>query len=191
MIKGEGMYQRMKRTGISLGMAAITAALLLALGPDIHASIKAGDITGGKKAPHVNIAVFHKLHGHDDFSYPKEVASGNILEAMQGKAQFIFLNHTSGLKDGDVISVATDVLRDQAGDFEDFGIDCQMTVHLKGNAVLSGICQILMLDQDGREIEHRAIVKPTTLASGKGWVLIYDDEEDGIAIYADENVGLE
>jgi len=158
-----------------------------------QASIKAGDITGGKKAPHVNIAIFHKLHGQEGFGYPKHIASHDILHAMQGKAQFISINHTAGVVDGDILTIANDVLREGSDKgFEDFGVDCQLTIHLKAeNVTLAGICEILMIDQDGREIEHKAIVKPTTVESGKDWVLLYNDEEDGIAIYVDENMGTE
>jgi len=158
-----------------------------------QASIKAGDITGGKKAPHVNIAIFHKLHGQEAYVYPHDIASHDILNVTQGKAQFIALSHTAGILDGDVLTISNDVLRENAGkDFEDFGVDCQITVHSKNNNVsLAGLCEILMIDQDGREIEHKAIVKPTTIERGKDWVLLYDDEEDGIAIYADENMGTE
>ncbi|MDQ6972467.1 MAG: hypothetical protein Q9M30_07450, partial [Mariprofundaceae bacterium] len=164
----------------------------MAWSPLTEAEVRAGDITGGKKAPHVNIAVFHALHGQEGYKFPAEIKAHDVLNSLEGKAQFIFMNHTAGLKDGDVISVATDVLRDEGGKFEDFGIDCQMTVHLKGNAdVLSGICEILMLDQDGREIEHNAIIKPTSVASGNGWTLLHFDAEDGIAIYASADSGME
>jgi len=159
----------------------------------VQSSIKAGDITGGKKAPHVNIAIFHKLHGQDGFTYPASVDSQDILHAMQGKAQFISINHTAGVMDGDILTSSNDILREGAGSaFEDFGVDCQLSVHIaSGDVTLAGICQILMIDQDGRQIEHKAIVKATTIKAGTHWVLLYNDAEDGIAIYADQEVGTE
>lgn len=177
---------------ISLFSMAVLFALV-ATSWSAQSSITAGDITGGKKAPHVNIAIFHKLHGKESFVYPKDIAVRDILHALQGNAQFISLNHTSGLIDGDIITLANDVLREGANDsFEDFGVDCQLSVRFKGDGVsVAGICQILMVDQDGREIEHKAIVKPTLLQGGKGWVLLYYDAEDGIAIYANEEIGIE
>jgi len=154
--------------------------------------VKAGDITGGAKAPHVNIAAFHKLHGQEGFTFPEHIEDHNILHALDGKAQFIFMNHTAGLKDGDVITVSNDVLREDAGRFEDFGVDCQITVHVKGRDVsLAGMCEFLMIDQDYREIDHKGIVTPKMMPPGQDWVLIYYDAEDGIAIYADENMGVE
>jgi hypothetical protein len=177
---------------LSLCVVAV-AAMLMATSYSVSSSIKAGDITGGKKAPHVNVAIFHKLHGQEDFSYPKHIADRDIIHAMQGKAQFISINHTAGLVDGDIITIGNDVLREGANSaFEDFGVDCQLNVHIKSdNVSLAGLCQVLMVDQSGREIEHKALIKPTTMEAGKNWVLLYDDTEDGIAVYADEEVGME
>ncbi|OIO56648.1 MAG: hypothetical protein COX57_03980 [Alphaproteobacteria bacterium CG_4_10_14_0_2_um_filter_63_37] len=154
--------------------------------------IVAGDITGGKKAPHLNLAVFHKLHGQEGFKYPEHLGRTSFLTEMEGKAQFVFVTHTAGLKDGDVVSVQTDVLREEGGAFEDFGVDCQMAVHTKGESVsLSGFCDVLMVDQNNRMIDHKMVIKPVSMAAGRDWILIGVDEEDGIAIYADEEVGTE
>ncbi|MDQ6987246.1 MAG: hypothetical protein Q9M25_05545 [Mariprofundaceae bacterium] len=175
-----------------LATGAILVLTVIALGLPVQAKITAGDVTGGVKAPHVNIAIFHKLHGQDGFTYPKNIAKAEILHAMDGKAQFISINHTAGLKDGDVVTIANDVLREDAGHFGDFGVDCQMSIHIKGSDVtLAGMCQILIVDQDHREINHKGIVKATTIDAGSGWKLIYYDAEDGIAVYAESEVGLE
>lgn len=181
---------RLKKVSL-FSMAVLFA--VVATSWSAQSSITAGDITGGKKAPHVNIAIFHKLHGQENFSYPEHIANQDILQVMQGKAQYISMNHTAGVIDGDIITLASDVLREGADNkFEDFGVDCQLSIHIKGtNVTLAGICQILMIDQDGREIEHKAIVKSTTVESGNGWVLLYYDADDGIAIYADSEVGME
>ena len=48
-----------------------------------------------------------------------------------------------------------------------------------------------MMDQDGRIIDHKGIVKQVTLKQGADWQLIYYDAEDGIAVYANEEIGLE
>jgi len=175
--------------GLLAGLMMVGAAMFTA---PLQATITAGDITGGKKAPHVNIAIFHKLHGHDDFVYPKEIKGADIIQDTAGKAQFIAINHTSGLQDGDILSISNDVLRENAGNFADFGVDCQISVHLENSQVtLGGMCQILIMDQDHREIDHKGIVKPYTMHPGADWELIYYDAEDGIGIYADENMGME
>lgn len=176
---------------ISTMVGLVLLGVCLAAIP-IQAKIIAGDITGGAKAPHVNIAIFHKLHGQDAFIYSKNIAGDNILQAMKGKAQYIAMTHTAGIKDGDVLTLSNDVLRENGGAFEDFGVDCQLSVHIKGtDVILAGICQLLMMDQDGRTIEHKGLIKPVTMHSGSDWELIYYNAEDGIAVYADEEVGLE
>ncbi len=180
----------MKKTYMIVAGFILAGVSLLMI--PVQAKITAGDITGGTKAPHVNIAIFHKLHGQDDFQYPEYIDKDQILQATQGKAQFIAISHTAGLKDGDVMTIANDVLREGAGDFEDFGVDCQLSLHIQGSDVsLAGICQILMIDQDGREIEHKGIIKSIAMKSGVDWQLLYYDAEDGIAVYADEEIGLE
>jgi len=185
------MTKKLSNLGLNTAVAVLLAGGLF-FGLPVKSTIKAGDITGGVKAPHMNIAAFHKVHGQEGFKYPEHIKGDDILSPMKGKAQYIFLNHTAGLKDGDVITIASDVLRDNAAHFEDFGVDCQLSVHLKGSDVsLAGMCQFLMVDQDHREIEHKGIVKPVTLHDGQGWVLIYYNEEDGIAIYANEEIGTE
>ncbi len=174
------------------GIAAVAMSAILVSGLPIQAKITAGDITGGVKAPHVNIAAFHKIHGQEAFKFPDHISNHDIMGELKGKAQYIFMNHTAGLKDGDVITIANDVLRENAGAFEDFGVDCQLVVHLKGDDVkIGGMCEFLMVDKDHREIEHKGVVKPTVMHPGKDWVLLYDNVEDGIAIYADEEIGIE
>ncbi len=158
----------------------------------IQAKVTAGDVTGGIKAPHLNIAIFHKVHGQEAFQYPDTIAKSDILSSMLSKAQFISINHTAGLLDGDVVTIANDVLRDNAGAFDDFGVDCQIIVHVKEALVtLSGLCQMMVMDQDHRKVEHKGMIKPFAMKHGSDWQLIYYDAEDGIAVYADEEIGLD
>ena len=183
----------MKKVYIGICASVMLAAATMWLAP-IQAKVTAGDITGGKKAPHVNIAIFHKLHGHNDFVYPEDIAATDILQVTAGKAQFIAISHTSGLKDGDVITMNNDVLREGDKNFEDFGVDCEIAFHVQASDVaLSGMCQILMIDQDYREIDHKGIVKEHHIDTAKKevWHLIYNDQEDGIAVYASAEIELE
>ena len=173
---------------ISMSFAVLIALVLM---PMKTTAIASG-IAGGVKAPHVNIAIFHKLHGQEGFQFPKNIHAMSILQGLKGKAQFISINHTAGLKDGDVISIASDVLRDDDGTFEDFGVDCQFSVHIKDEDVsIGGMCQIMLVDQSGRVIEHKGFVKPVVMHAGEDWQLIYYNAKDGIAVYADENMEQE
>ncbi|MDQ6974807.1 MAG: hypothetical protein Q9M10_07955 [Mariprofundaceae bacterium] len=180
----------MKKITLALVASVMAGLALLAL--PLQATITAGDITGGAIAPHVNVAIFHKLHGHDDFVYPENIDKNDILQATAGKAQFVLINHTAGVKDGDVITMSNDVLREGSGDFEDFGVDCQISLHINGTDVtLAGMCQILMIDQDYRQINHKGTIKPITIHESTAWQLVYYDAEDGVAVYVNEEVGLE
>ena len=183
----------LKKSFMISSMVIAVLTITVSLGTMTQAKITAGDITGGKMSPHVNIAAFHKLHGQESFAFPQHIQGDAILSALAGKAQFIFMNHTSGLENGDVIMVTNDVLRDNAGGFEDFGVGCQLSVQIKESqdVQLAGMCEFLMVDQNHRQIDHKGVIKPTMLGSNKDWVLIYNNEEDGIALYADEEIGLE
>ena len=172
-----------------LGIALLSSALLLGLPAN---AAEAADITGGIEAPHVDIAAFHTVRGQKGFVYPKHIAGDNIIQSLKGKAQYIFMNHTAGLKDGDVITVANDVLRENAGKFDDLGMGCQLSVKVKFKDVtLAGICHFFLVDKNKQQVKHKGIIKATTLSTGQDWVLIYDSAEDGIAIYADESFGWE
>ncbi len=175
---------------IAIYMLTLATAFFFSI--PAYTSVQAGDITGGAKAPHINIAIFHKLHGHDTYTYPEHIQGHDILVSTHGEAQLISLNHSSGLKDGDVISLSNDVLRDNSGAFQDFGVDCQLGTHMEENAmIVSGMCSIHMIDQDGRKIKHLCIVKPVQVELGQGWVLLYNDVQDGIAVYASGSIGME
>ncbi len=183
----------LKKSFMISSMVIAVLTITVSLGTMTQAKITAGDITGGKLSPHVNIAAFHKLHNQQGFEFPKHIQGDAILSAMSGKAQFIFMNHTSGLENGDVIMVTNDVLRDKAEGFEDFGVGCQLSVQIQQNqgVQLAGMCEFMMVDQNHRQIDHKGVVKPTMLAANQDWVLIYDNKEDGIALYADEEIGTE
>lgn len=175
---------------LTINLTLLGAAFLFSI-PG-YGSVTAGDITGGAKAPHVNIAIFHKLHGHDAYIYPERIKARDILGATKGEAQFISINHTAGLKDGDVVSISNDVLRSSEDSFQDFGVNCRLAIHVKGTVTsISGLCEMLMVDQDGREIAHSGLVKSVDLKAGQNWVLVYNDKEDGIAVYVEMNIGME
>ena len=101
---------RWKTINFGIAVAVLLSSALL-LGSPVKSTVKAGDITGGEVGPHVNIAAFHKLHGQESFKFPDHISDHDILGALKGKAQYIFMNHTSGLKDGDVIIVSIVVIR--------------------------------------------------------------------------------
>lgn len=181
----------MRKTLLLLPLAALTA-LLATSG---NARVTAGSITGHGKLPHLEFIVLHKLHGHEAFQWPQQVQgrASDLLRALEHDAQFVVADHTAGLQDGDVLMINADVLRPGAGKgFDDLGVDCQLVVHEKGGSVsVSGRCDFMVIDQDGRMIDHKGIIPATRLSPGGAWQLAYRDAEDGIAIYVHEAFGSE
>lgn len=177
---------------LKLLFTSVALATTLFIGVASQAKVTASDITGGAKAPHVNVAAFHTLHGVKGFEYPAKIKGDDILNALRGKAQYIFMNHTSGLKAGDVVTVANDVLRNGTNELEDFGVDCHFFVKVEGKDLsLAGLCKFLIVDQDYREIDHQGVIKPLLMKPEHAWTLLYYDKEDAIAIYAEADFGLE
>lgn len=183
----------MKKIILFSTILALSFGLFSMQNNSISANIKAGDFSGGTNMTHINIAAFYKLHGQENFQYPNSIkgSHGALLTQLEGKAHFIFINHTSGLKNKDVILIGNDVLRENAGKFEDFGVDAQLTVEMQDKDVfIAGMVQMLMVDDNNRVIEHKGFIKKTLLPkeSIAGWKLVYNNKEDGIAIYANEDI---
>jgi len=143
---------------------------------------------GAKNQHHINIGMFHRFASEKEFSFPSSVSEKEILNVLSKGSRYVSLTHSATLKNGDVISIANDVLSKHDGELEDDGIDCQFSVTiLEPDVKLAGICEI-MARVGGHTIEHDIIIKPTTLHTGSNWTLLYLDEESGIAVYANSEL---
>ncbi|RME80577.1 MAG: hypothetical protein D6771_09335 [Zetaproteobacteria bacterium] len=115
-----------------------------------------------------------------------------LLKAIEGHGRLLSYLHTTGLKDGDVIALSGDVLREGQG-VEDYGVDCELIVHVKNeqDVTMAGRCEVFIFDvAHHKEIARELLIKPTPLPQ-RGWSLVAFDAEDGIAVYADEHIGAE
>jgi len=145
-------------------------------------------IAGIGKAAHANVAVFHFHAGQKP---PAEIKGHDIIGQLHGKAQYLTLTHSTGLKDGDVIMVTSDVLRDGGTSVEDFGVDCQLTLHVKNDSdvTVAGLCNVFVYSvADKREVESKLLIKPVHIDSDD-WKLVAWDEKENVAIYVDEEIG--
>jgi len=143
---------------------------------------------GEKNKHHINIGIFHQFAPKSEFSFPDIISEKDLLTVLSIGSRYITLSHSATLRNGDVISIANDVLSVSKGELEDDGIDCQFSVSiLEPDIKLSGICEI-MARVDGHTEEHDIIVKPTILETGSDWTLLYLDEESGIAVYANSEL---
>jgi len=139
----------------------------------------------------VNIAVFQKEAASFEFD-PIVVGSfKDFIGVMEG-SQVLLISHTADAKDGDVINIQQDVLREVGGTFSDAGINCQFSFNSESDGVnttfsIAGICHLL--EQNGADLKE--VISPTMLPDAlqgeDAWVELYENEKTGIAFYA--NVG--
>jgi len=144
----------------------------------------------------VNFAVFQKEDPKFEFEAIVEGKFSDFIAAMKG-AQLLALAHTANAVDGDVITVQTSVLRDEAGSLGDFGTDCQLSfkdesVGTDYSYLLGGLCKIIRV---GRGMNQRILTViphtniPDTTQGFEGWFLLEEDEKDGVSYYANVSEG--
>lgn len=171
------------------GFCLVVASLVMVVAE--ISILPAEGIAGIGKAAHADIAIFHV---HSGAKPPAEIAAEDeigLLTSLKGEAQILALTHTTGVQDGDVLDIQSDVLREGKG-VEDFGVDCELIVHVdKGEQVtMGGRCEVFVFDiVNKQQVESKMIIKPMTI--GRHWTLIAWDEKDHVAIYADEEIGAE
>jgi len=142
---------------------------------------------------HVNIAAFHKTVADYEFEAIVLGRFSNFIAEMEKGSQVIFLYHTAGIQDNDVITFNADVLREGASEeFSDNGVNCSISFIDESEVdntsyAVGGLCTILMSDGSKHQ-KIKAIIPPASLPdTSQGidvWVMIYEDESTGIAFYA-------
>jgi len=144
-----------------------------------------------EETKHVNIAAFHKVKADYEFEAIVLGRFSDFIAEMEKGSQVVFLNHTAGIQDHDVITFNADVLR-EGGDegFSDHGVNCSFSFtdeSTEDNTSYSigGLCSILL---GGESKKVKAIIPsadlPDTSQGIDVWVMIYEDEETGLAFYA-------
>lgn len=142
---------------------------------------------------HVNFAVFHKTVTDYEFEAIVMGRFSDFIAEMEKGSQIIFLNHTAGVKDHDVITLNVDVLsEDSDKNFNDNGVNCSISFIDESDAentayAVGGLCTILTSDNGVHE-KVKAVIPsadlPDTSQGVDVWVMIYEDEETGVAFYA-------
>jgi len=136
----------------------------------------------------VNFAVFEKVD--DDFEFEAIVMGkfSDFIEAMKG-SQVLLISHSTNSVNGDVINLQQDVLRETDGELNDIGINCSLnfldsSTDDNTSFELGGLCKILdSLNKNITAIIPMASL-PDTDQGVDAWVELYEDEENGIAFYA-------
>jgi len=142
---------------------------------------------------HVNIAAFHKTVADYEFEAIVLGRFSNFIAEMEKGSQVIFLYHTAGIQNNDVITFNADVLREGASEeFSDNGVNCSISFIDESEEdntsyAVGGLCTILLSDA-GKHQKIKAIIPPASLPdTSQGvdvWVMIYEDENTGTAFYA-------
>jgi hypothetical protein len=143
----------------------------------------------------VNFSAFQKVDKDFEFEPIVEGKFSDFITAMEG-SKILALAHTADAKDGDVITLQTSVLRDNSGDLGDYGLDCELSFKDESEGedtsyLLGGVCRIIQVGE-GKSIRHVLIIPhtniPDTSQGFDGWFMLDEDEETGVAFYANVSV---
>ncbi len=143
----------------------------------------------------VNFAAFQKVDKDFEFSPIVEGTFSDFIAEMEG-SQILALVHTAGAVDGDVITMQTSVLRDESGSLGDFGVDCQLSYKDESTKedtsfLLGGLCKIIKVGR-GENLRKTLFIPhtniPDTSQGFDGWFMLDEDENTGIAFYANVSV---
>ncbi|PIW51396.1 MAG: hypothetical protein COW18_01400 [Zetaproteobacteria bacterium CG12_big_fil_rev_8_21_14_0_65_54_13] len=142
----------------------------------------------------LNIAAFEKRAA--DFTFDSIITGtyADMFNIMQTKADVIFLTRTPVLQNGDVINLQIDALRMADNNkLSNEGLNCQFVFDNESDEdsqfySIAGMCSMLEATDIGTN-KIKAFIKRSMLSDANYnmnvWMKIYEDEKQGIAIYAD------
>lgn len=129
---------------------------------------------------HVHFAAFFATKGPGSVNYPDTVKGDDIEGPMvkQGAEMMLFA-HSVSIKDGDILNLQNDTLRSSgSGDFDDFGLNCQISMKVGGDMGVGGLCEIFVTKG-----KQNQIIKPTPIKEELVWYKVFEDKEQGVAGY--------
>jgi len=142
----------------------------------------------------LNITAFEKRTPSFVFDPIITGTYAELFATMSGKADVVFLTRTPALLDKDVINLQVDALRMASNSkLANEGLNCQFSFDNETDEdsqfySVAGVCSLLHASDKGTETV-RAFIKRVTLSEANYgnnvWLLIYEDKQRGIAIYAD------
>lgn len=139
----------------------------------------------------VNFAAFQKIDASFEFDPIVLGKFSDFISVMEG-AQVLILSHTADSINGDVINIQQDVLRQSEAGLGDVGINCQLSYVDESTPEstsfeVGGFCNIIDVG-GGHDKKVMAVIPmaglPDTAQGVDAWVMLYEDEESGIAFYA-------
>jgi len=142
----------------------------------------------------LNIAAFEKRVGNFDFDPIITGTYADLFNNVKNKADVIFLTRTPVLLNGDVLNLQIDALRmAENNKLANEGLNCQFVFDNESDEdsqfySIAGLCRMLTATEHGTDT-LKAIIKRTMLSDANYnmnvWMKIYEDQQQGIAIYAD------
>jgi len=160
----------------------IAWGIVLCFGLGWAASAEAG------KGTYLHFAAFFSTNGPGTVQYPDRVPGEDIEGALLKKgAEMLLFAHSVSIKDGDVITIANDTLREKGSSYADFGLDCQFTVHDRPVLRVGGLCNIFVTDK-----KHAIVIKPVEIRKRLVWIKVFEEKAQGVAGYlmAEEGADL-
>ena len=143
----------------------------------------------------INFVIFQKSTPSYEYDPIMFGSFSQFVKAMHG-SQLLLLTHSSSSRNGDVLNLQQDVLREQHdGHMSDVGINCQLSFHYSPTAAgdteytLGGSCQIMQTHSSSGHGEVLQAKIPTTdlpdMVQGDDvWIEVYEDAKSGVAFYA-------
>jgi hypothetical protein len=130
---------------------------------------------------HAHFAAFFDNGSHANFSFPATVNGDNVEQDMAKLgAEMMIFAHSAGIKNGDVWTLQNDTLRDVGGEFQDFGLDCKLSLKA-GPFTVAGLCSVFM-SGDGKS-KSKSFIRPMVVKDEVVWYKIFEDKDHGLAGY--------
>ncbi|MDX8381154.1 MAG: hypothetical protein R8M14_03500 [Ghiorsea sp.] len=148
----------------------------------------------GSEARSVNLAVFQLLDDNSEYDGVIEGDLMTFLSSMKDKKMLAII-HTEGAFSGDIVTLQTSVLHDNAGGLGDYGLDCELSFKKEHESdevfySLGGVCRINRVGY-GQSEKIDLIIPPTpipdTTSEFEEWYLFDEDETSGVGFFV--NIG--
>ncbi len=124
-------------------------------------------------------------HGHfaaflgEGVDFPDTIKGDDIEGPMVKKgAEMMLFAHSASIRDGDVLNLQNDTLRDVGGEFKDFGLNCQVSIAATGDWAVSGMCKVFFTGNS------KLVAIPSVPVNEQlVWYKLFEDKTQGVAGY--------
>ncbi|MDX8386932.1 MAG: hypothetical protein R8M46_00155 [Ghiorsea sp.] len=130
---------------------------------------------------HAHFAAFFDNGSNKSFAFPTVINGDNVEQDMlKLGAEMMIFAHSAGIKNGDVWTLQNDTLREVGGEFQDFGLDCKLSMKL-GPFKVAGLCSVFMTG--AANSKTKTFIKPMLVEKEVVWYKLFEDKENHLAGY--------